>query len=577
MLKKLILENYRCFEKTEISFRELTIIVGKNNAGKSTLIEALRILSLVVNRYRNVVYTRAPSWLKLDDDPLGISPSLNNLDISLGGIFYMYGDPPAKIIATFDSNATVTIYIGELLEVFATIQNASGTFVESKKFAASLKLRDINILPQISPLLRDEPIIKYETVQRNLATYLSSRNFRNQLNYFPKEFDRFKELAETTWQGLRIHTDSQKIRTQGNLLLFVRDNKFESEIGMMGHGLQMWLQTMWFLSRSSASSTIILDEPDVYMHADLQRRLIKLIKDSYKQIIVATHSVEIMSEVEAENILPINSIKTKQEYANKAPIVQKIVDEIGSVHNIEIARLFSYSKFLIVEGQKDDIKLLSIFQSKVFPDSFEQFDVLPKTFVEGWGGWQRVIGSNKVFKDNKTSIITYCIFDSDYHTEDEKNKRLADAKQNEINLHIWKRKEIENYLLIPSAIVRLIKSKKRQVEITDNAIIEVINNICEESKDDVIDSYAIEIRNKDTSKDLKTINQQARKYVNELWNDQKWNLVSGKHIVSKLFVWISENYKISLTKFSLAREIVLAEIDSEVIKVITCIENKTDF
>src|SRR5439155_18436202 len=132
--------------------------------------------------------------------------------------------------------------------------------------------------------------------------------------------------------------------------------------------------------------------------------------------------------------------------------VQKIVDEIGSVHNIEIARLFSYSKFLIVEGQKDDIKLLSIFQSKVFPDSFEQFDILPKTFVEGWGGWQRVIGSHKVFKDNKTSIITYCIFDSDYHTEEEKIKRLEDAKANEINLHIWSKKEIENYLLVPSAI-----------------------------------------------------------------------------------------------------------------------------
>ena len=116
---------------------------------------------------------------------------------------------------------------------------------------------------------------------------------------------------------------------------------------------------------------------------------------------------------------------------------------------------------MIVEGEKDDVKLLSIFQTKIFPDSYEQFDVLPKIFVEGWGGWQRVIGSNKVFKENKTSIITYCIFDSDFHVEEEKKQRLLDAKSNDINLHIWNKKEIENYLLVPSAICRLIKDKKK--------------------------------------------------------------------------------------------------------------------
>lgn len=577
MLKKLILENYRCFERTEISFKELSIIVGKNNAGKSTLIEALRILSLVVNRCKRINYTKPPSWLKLNEEPLGINPSLNNLDISSGGIFFMYGEGPAKISAEFDNGASVYIYIGEDLDLFATLKNNKDIFVESKKFAGSLKLRDINILPQISPLLRDEPIIKYETVQKNLATYLSSRNFRNQLSYFPAEFEKFKELAERTWQGLRIHNESHTIRTQGNLFLFVRDSRFEAEIGMMGHGLQMWLQTMWFLSRCSNLSTIILDEPDVYMHADLQRRLIKLIKHSYKQVIVATHSVEIMSEVEPENILPINSTKSKQEYANKAPIVQKIVNDIGSVHNIEIARLFSYNKFLIVEGEKDDVKLLTIFQSKIFPNSFEQFDILPKTYVEGWGGWQRVIGSNKVFKENKTSIITYCIFDSDYHTEEEKNKRLKDAELNEINLHIWHRKEIENYLLVPSAFTRLIKAKRKQIDISGNEITTTITNFCNELKDDVIDNFAIEIKNRDNSKDLKTINQQARKYINERWENESWKLVPGKLVLAKLFSWISESFKVSLNKFSLARELTLSEIDEEIVKVVSCIENKTDF
>ena len=577
MLKKFILENYRCFEKTEISFTDLSIIVGKNNAGKTTLIEALRILSIVVNRCGNIHYTKPPDWLEFDEPVLGIRPSISNLEISTRNIFFMYREGPAKISAIFENNVSINIYIGEDADVFACIYNAQGMNVESKRFAATLKLHTINILPQISPLLKIEQIVKTDTVQRNMFTYLSSRNFRNQLNLYPKEFDKFKELSEKTWQGLEIKSDSKNIKTQGELFLFVRDNRFEAEIGWMGHGLQMWLQTMWFLSRSHESSTIILDEPDVYMHADLQRRLIKLVKNRFRQIIIATHSIEIMSEVEAKNILPINNTKSKQEYAGKTPIVQKIVNDIGSVHNIEIARLFSYNKFLIVEGEKEDVKLLSIFQSKIFPDTFEQFDILPKTFVQGWGGWQRVIGSNKVFKDNKANLATYCIFDSDYHTEDDKLVRLKDAKEHGINLHIWNKKEIENYLIVPGAIARLLSKKKKLISLEISQVEKLISNLCDEMKDDTIDSFATEIKAKNNLLDIKTANQKARAYVNARWNDNKTSLVSGKQLLSLISKWTIDNYRVSFDKFSLAREITLQETCKEMVDIITCIEYRLDF
>ena len=42
------------------------------------------------------------------------------------------------------------------------------------------------------------------------------------------------------------------------------------------------------------------------MHADLQRKLIRLLKGRHHQVIVATHSVEIMAEVDAQDVLIIN-------------------------------------------------------------------------------------------------------------------------------------------------------------------------------------------------------------------------------------------------------------------------------
>lgn len=75
----------------------------------------------------------------------------------------------------------------------------------------------------------------------------------------------------------------------------------------------MWLQVIWFLTLFRESEIIILDEPDVYMHADLQKRLIRLIKNEFPQVILTTHSIEIMSEVEPEDILIIDK-EAKKSY-----------------------------------------------------------------------------------------------------------------------------------------------------------------------------------------------------------------------------------------------------------------------
>lgn len=65
MIRKLVLNNYRCFENSEITFRDISVIVGSNNAGKSTLIEALRIVGNVAQKFKSVNYVFAPPELGL--------------------------------------------------------------------------------------------------------------------------------------------------------------------------------------------------------------------------------------------------------------------------------------------------------------------------------------------------------------------------------------------------------------------------------------------------------------------------------------------------------------------------------
>ena len=80
-----------------------------------------------------------------------------------------------------------------------------------------------------------------------MFTRLSSRHFRNELLLYNKCFDTFKELAETTWPGRRVDELHQTYGEKPSL--FVTDGDFVAEIGVMGSGLQMWLQIIWFVSR----------------------------------------------------------------------------------------------------------------------------------------------------------------------------------------------------------------------------------------------------------------------------------------------------------------------------------------
>src|SRR5690348_16243821 len=112
MLKQLTLRNFRCFERHLVPLRPTTVIVGRNNAGKSTIVEALRLVSHVVNRYGNFVVRTVPEWLDLPRLYRGVAPSLRGMEFSAETLYHRYGDPPAHITATFLTGDRLEIYIG---------------------------------------------------------------------------------------------------------------------------------------------------------------------------------------------------------------------------------------------------------------------------------------------------------------------------------------------------------------------------------------------------------------------------------------------------------------------------------
>ena len=541
MLRELRLQNFRGFYDHQIPLKDLTVIVGKNNAGKTTLVEAFRLISIVISRYKNLHYKIPPAWTDLPRREYGVSPSIRNLEINFEGLFHLYEPPPALIEGFFNNGSSVSVYLNDTGEIFAILKDSTGNTITKRSQASRADLPLVSIMPQVGPVQKNERILTNISIQRGLSSSLSSSHFRNQLNLFYRShFKSFQQLVEDTWPGVRVENlYGQGRPLQSPLDLHIRNEGFVGEIGLMGHGLQMWLQTMWFLTRSDTSTTVILDEPDVYMHPDLQRRVIRFLHGKYSQTILTTHSVEIMSEVEPENILIVDKSQEKSGFATSLPAVQRITENIGSVHNIHLTRLWTTKRFLLLEGK--DLSILKVLKDLLFPKSNIPLETIPHMSIGGWGGWNLAVGTSMTLQNALgENIEVFCILDRDYHTQSEIEERLKKAGELGVNLHIWAiwaRKEIENYLLEPKVVQRYISNRvAKRTEPPELCEIRAkIEELAINMEDDVFDAYSSEELARDRNQGLKKSNKNARDYIRPYKENRTMQLiVSGKALITKV-------------------------------------------
>jgi energy-coupling factor transporter ATP-binding protein EcfA2 len=578
MLQSLEIENFRCFKKHTVPFRETTVIVGKNNAGKSTLIEALRLIGLAQSRYRKLNYVGPPAWLDgVSVGGAGFSPSIERFDLSPEGLFHQYADPPARITARFRNGTKLDVYIGPGLDLFAVAHRSKARPVYSRADASSAHIPEMAIMPPLSLPADRERVLTEQTTRQTLGSYLASSHFRNEILRLKDEnYAEFKELAERTWQGLQLLEFKEGGSLEDRYLsLIVRDGPFVAELAWMGSGLKMWLQIMWFLAGARSKKVIVLDEPDIYMHPDLQRKLVYLTDSLRGQTILTTHSVELLSEVDPADILVIDKQRAKSEFASSVVAVQDALDKMGSGQSVQLMRLWTAKRFLIVEG--NDVPLLSKFQAILFPNSPTPFGALPNQSIGGWGGWQRAMGAAETLRNSTGDRVTvYCVLDRDYQSEVTVAERLAEANDRGINLHVWSRKEIENYLLRPEPITRVIDEgiEEGKTRPSIDQVRASLDRIAEQLKTATVDTIAGYIHSSDKKAGVPSANKKARARVDNAWEslDSKLGIVSGKEALSKISKWSQEEFGISLNPGAIIRRFLPGEIDSELAKVVSAIE-----
>lgn len=564
-LDKIKLENYRCFEKTSLKFKDLCIIVGKNNAGKSTLIEALRLISAAGKKSAKVSFYTVPAGLGFSPFYKGVKLDPEKLKIDLRGVIHFYRDEVAIITAFFNDRTQMQIRLTKEI-AFACLFNENNENIKSRRESNKYHFDSISILPQIGLIKENEKLLSSDTVKADTETYLSSRHFRNELWLNRKgKFDSFIATAMETWEGFRVPNSALSYNpSESEFIQFlVQDAGFPGEIGLMGSGIQMWLQIIWFLCKAEESTTVILDEPDVYMHPDLQLKLLRLVKNRFPQVIIATHSIEIISDVEPNNIVLVDKDLRNIRYANDSNAVQAIIDSIGGVQNLSLMRIGNAKKCIFVEGK--DITYLSKFFRQFKPESIQSITDLPYVELKGKSNLPQAYGASDLFyTESNGTIKCICILDGDYQSEESKAQMIETAKSHHLHLHIWNQKEIENYLLNPTILYRI--AKKKNPDLLYSSFEQKLSELLDTAYNDVLDAISSSKRAESDNKyEVSTCNRFARDYLHKHWTslERKIALVKGKSLLAKTIQLLREEYGVKTSADKIISEFTAEDIDSE--------------
>lgn len=559
MLSTLEIRNFRKFERYAVDLGPRNLLVGPNNAGKSTLIEAMRLVSIVANRLASLNFENPPGWLADRESARGVGPSLKGLDFHLGKeTFHQYADPPAVVTGRFDNGNSLTVYVGPDADVFAVVRDQDGIAIGNKREARLFDQPRIGIQPQVGPLAARERPLADTYVRKSLDSTLAPLHFRNQLRLLAQYFAAFKEASEATWPNLRV--DGVEIIGVGDechLELFVRDGAFVGEVGVMGHGLQMWLQLMWFLARSEQDGTIVLDEPDVYMHPDLQRRLIRFVLSRDQQVIIATHSIEMIAEVEPSELVSIDATKTRSRKAQDMAEVQKVVDQVGGAHNIEFARLFRATRYLAIAP--GDLRLVKRWHDVVAPEDSDALDLMATFPLNAWEDWPYAVAIKRAIEaSNDGEITALCLLAPELHSAAAIETRRSEASAEGMDLHIWTRRAMLNFLLNPTVIARVLREETAEIGPTDSEVAAELDQIMKALRDTVI-SEAPAFASREVADQFESIGGRLA-------------LAPARLVLLRLAAWSRRELGQSAGLADIARSFTRNDVDQELTLVIEAIQ-----
>lgn len=400
-ISKLCLLNFRKYEKLEVEFNNnLNILVGENNSGKTAIVDAIRILlGTQSNDYykinRSDFYFNGKNYM----DTFKITCFIKGISDAEGAIFLEHisfkrnesGENESylklEMVANYKNDKIYSdIYIGDIDGENG--YRVPGEIKEFLKVAFLKPLRDAenqmvakknSRLSQI--LLSVDNEILRDSDENELKKILDDANgkIKDTTNKIKIKaiggndevplIDIVNAFIDETNPGNEELKANFQIRND-TLREILEKLSVEFEMPNEGLGIENLLFTAveFLLLKNSTYlglKTVLIEEIEAHLHPQTQMNLINYITKNYSkaesgQIIMTTHSPNITSKVNIENIIMCKENKTYSLKMSETKLERGDYKFLSRFLDVTKSNLFFAKKLIFVEGDAENILVPSL-------------------------------------------------------------------------------------------------------------------------------------------------------------------------------------------------------------------------
>jgi predicted ATPase len=299
-IDRLIVENFGCVQKLDMGLTRLHALVGPNDSGKSTILRALRLATLVASPTAN------PHQQRKSVELARLTPTTNarirleiavagghiSFDVTSQGQAFAYELARAKTKASWEKVA-----VAPHLSIGSELTAKEADFTDALPAPLFFRFEPTAMRQPGGQILADRPVAFVDERGTGLAAVLQAINSRD-VDAFVDIRNRARQLFPSLATVRVPLVENGAVKLQAEL-----DDKRVVEADQISDGVLFFLA--YAATQYLAPTRLLLvEEPENGLHPARIREVVAMLREFSKtsQVVMATHSPLVINELQGDEV-----------------------------------------------------------------------------------------------------------------------------------------------------------------------------------------------------------------------------------------------------------------------------------
>lgn len=466
-LQRLNVERFKAFAEFSLDLGRITLLVGANSSGKTSLLQAIRLFFWCVQvcgrhgkdgiTFKKAVmpfseFTLIPAHELRELVHRGVTPNKKEMGVVLRG--------------RLANGLELAFRIYSAYSILLSVEPIKPTPLRMDADEFSHVARRPLYIPGFFGVVTRELVAGDARLEELLNSGHHNEVLRNMVLRLHGDMARLEQLREIMTREFNIGALEIPFspRTTEFLRAAYKDpaNRIPLDFVSAGSG---FLQVLQILAHSlqNPSPLLLLDEPDAHMHSALQRSFLTLLRNFAEQeniqVVMASHSETFLREMELSEIRVIDSRRSHAASFPNAAVLQEQLSEAGIwPDHLELAEILRTRRVLLMEGREDEASLDHLGrQLDELWDARRKLLQVVHTSGSSDTTVSRLEFVNSVLEDIlPDGIEVVHVRDRDLLSDEGVTQLVTGAQSRGLHLFVAERRNREAYLVEPEVVERAV-------------------------------------------------------------------------------------------------------------------------